>query len=270
MDYYNRLGVSQTASPEEIKKAYKKLAMQHHPDRPDGNKILFQQINEAYDTLKDPVKRQEYDNPIPKQKFNYNSQNVNDIFDNLFRNGRRIRKNSDIAITLKIKLEDVATGRDIVGRYTLNNGQEELATLRVPKGIESGSTMRVQGLGDNTIASLPRGDLYVQIIVENHSRFIRDRSHLKTKCSINVLELILGTEIVIEKLGGGPLSVKIPPGTNPGTILSIAGYGLPESNTNRVGNLYLEIKGVTPKIEDEEIFKKVKEIYDGISTSARR
>lgn len=270
MDYYNRLGVSKTASPEELKKAYKKLAMQYHPDRPDGDQKTFQEINEAYDTLKDPAKRQEYDNPRPKEQYQYNSQNVNDIFENLFRTGRRLRKNSDIAITLRIKLEDVLTGKDVVGRYTLNNGHEELATLRVPKGIESGSTMRVPGLGDNSVASLPRGDLYVQIIVENHKRFVRDRSHLKTKCSINVLELILGTEIVLEKLGGGPLAIKIPPGTNPGTILSIPGYGLPETNTRRVGNLYLEIKGVTPKIQEHETLKKVKDIYDGISTSAGR
>ena len=88
--------------------------------------------------------------------------------------------------------------------------------------------------------------------------------HLKTKCSINVLELILGTEVIIEKLGGGPLVVKIPPGTNPGTVLSVAGHGLPEMNTGRVGNLYLEVKGITPKITDYEILQKVRNLNDEI------
>ena len=83
MDYYKRLGVNKSASPEELKRAYKKLAMQHHPDR-GGDQKTFQEINEAYDTLKDPAKRQQYDNPQPRADFNMNSQNMNDIFSQFF------------------------------------------------------------------------------------------------------------------------------------------------------------------------------------------
>ena len=90
---------------------------------------------------------------------------------------------------------------------------------------------------------------------------------MKTKCSINVLELILGTEIVVDKLGGGPLVVKIPPGTNPGTVLSVAGHGLPDMNSGRMGNLYLEVKGITPKINDYEILQKVNDLNDEIDKS---
>jgi len=84
---------------------------------------------------------------------------------------------------------------------------------------------------------------------------------------INVLELILGTEVIITNLLGENVKVKIPPGTNPGTILSIAGHGLPDMNGNRGGNMYLEIKGITPKINDYEILDKVRKLNDGISTS---
>ena len=269
MDYYKRLGVAKTASPDELKRAYKKLAMQHHPDR-GGDQRKFQEINEAYNTLKDPAKRKDYDNPQPKNNYQYNSQNMNDMFNQFFRQSRVRRRNADISISLRVKLQDVATGKDVIGKYRLNSGQEEIANLRIPAGIESGMVIKMAGLGDDSIKSLPRGDLHVQVIVENHRDFVRDRSHIRTKCSINVLELILGTEVIIVGLTGNSINVKIPAGTNPGTILSLPGYGIPDIHTNKVGNLYLEIKGVTPKIEDKEILKEVENLNVRTSTSTRR
>jgi DnaJ-class molecular chaperone len=267
MNYYSKLGVDKSASPEEIKRAYKKLAMQHHPDR-GGDQKTFQEINEAYDTLKDPAKRQQYDNPQPRADFNMNSQNMNDMFNQFF--GRRQPKNQNLFITIKMSLEEVVSGKDVIGRYTLSNGEPQVANIRIPAGVENNQQFRFRDLGDNSIKGLPRGDLIVQVLIKNHKTFVRDRLHLRTKCSINVLQLILGTDIVIEKLGGGPLIVKIPAGTDPGTILSIPGYGLPDLNTGRTGNLYLEIKGKTPKINDNNVLAEVKKLNDGISVSTRR
>lgn len=267
MDYYSILGVNKSASPDELKRAYRKLAMQHHPDR-GGDEQHFQKINEAYDTLKDPAKKQQYDNPQPQQQqYTYNTQNMNDVFNAFFGGGRVMRKNADVAIAVRIELEDVVTGKDIVGRYRLNSGKEEVATIRIPKGIESGTTMRFHGLGDDSVNAVPRGDLLVKVNVLNHKTFTRDRLHLKTKCAINVLDLILGTEIDIEKLGGGPLTVKIPKGTNPGTILSIPKYGIPDERTGNQGNLYLEVKGITPNIDNFEHLEKVKKLYDELNKS---
>lgn len=267
MDYYSILGVAKTASPDEIKSAYRKLAKQHHPDRTGGDDTQFKQINEAYDTLKDPARRQQYDNPRPQGQYSYNTQNMNDIFEAFFGQRRAMRKNADLTISVKVNLEDVLTGKDIIGRYKLHSGKDEVATIKIPPGVESGMTMRYQGLGDDSVSMAPRGDLLVKIIVNGHRTFLRDRLHLRTKCAINVFDLILGTEIVIEKLGGGPMTVKIPQGTNPGTILSIPGYGLPEMNTGRTGNLYLEIKGIIPKIDNFEHLEKVKKLYDEIGNS---
>ncbi len=264
MDYYSILGVAKTATADEIKSAYRRLAKEHHPDRTGGDDSRFKQINEAYEILKDPQKRQAYDSP--QQQYRYNSQNMNDIFEAFFGTRKAMRRNADISINVKINLEDVASGKDIIGRYKLYSGKDEVATIKIPPGVESGMTMRYQGLGDDSL-NAPRGDLLVKITVNNHNTFLRDRLHLRTKCAINVFDLLLGTDIVIDKLGGGPLTVKIPKGTNPGTILSIPGYGLPEMNTGRTGNLYLEIKGITPKIDDMNILEKVKNIYDEISNS---
>ena len=267
MDYYSILEVAKTATADEIKSAYRRLAKQHHPDRTGGDDSRFKQINEAYDILKDPVKRQQYDNPKPRADFNMNSQNMNDIFEAFFGQRRTMRKNADIAINVKIELEDVLTGKDIIGRYKLFSGKDEVATIKIPPGVETGMTMRYQGLGDDSIGAAPRGDLLVKISVNHHRTFLRDRLHLRTKCAINVFDLLIGTDIILDKLGGGPLTVKIPRGTNPGTILSIPGYGLPEMNTGRTGNLYLEIKGTTPKIDDQSILEKVRNLYDEISNS---
>jgi curved DNA-binding protein len=264
MDHYNTLGVSKTATPDEIKKAYRKLAMSHHPDR-GGDASNFQKINEAYDILKDPAKRQQYDNP--QHRIDMNSQNMNDIFGAFFGQRNPMRRNADVVISCKITLEDVANGKDIIGRYRLHNGSEEVANIKIPPGIDNGSTLRFKGLGDNTVSAMPRGDLLVKIIVNNHPVFERDRSHLKIRCAINVLELIIGTQVIVADIKGHQINIKIPPGTNPGTILSVPGHGLYDPDRQKNGNLYLEIKGITPKIDDYEKLEKVKKLYDEINTS---
>lgn len=267
MDYYSRLGVSKTASSDELKRAFRKLAMQHHPDR-GGDQKTFQEINEAYDTLKDPQKRKQYDNPQTQFEFDINSQNINDIFGEFFRQGRpspRQRRNLDITISVRITLEDVLTGKDIIGKYRLKDNTEEMATIRIPPGIENGQVMSYKGLGDNTYKNAPRGNLHVKIIIENHKVYERDRLHLRTKCAINVFELILGTEVEIHKLEGGPLRIKIAKGTNPGTILSIPNHGLPDRRSGRRGNIYLEIRGITPKIDKYEDVEKIEKLYDELN-----
>jgi len=263
MEYYNILGVNKNSPPEDIKKAYKQLAMKHHPDHGgDGNQ--FAKINEAYETLKDPIKKKEYDNPQPQ--INFNTGNMNDIFSSFFGGGRPVRTNPDINITIRIGLEDAMYGKNILGRYTLRSGEESVANLNIPSGIESGQIFQVRGLGDNLNPNLPRGNLNAKIIVLSHPKFERDRLHLRTKCSINVLELILGTETDIETLDKKNIKLKIPKGTNPGTIMSIAGYGIRNHITHKIGNLYVEIKGVTPKVDDWDKIKKVKELNDELNT----
>lgn len=265
MDYYKRLGVNKTASPDEIKKAYKKLAMQHHPDR-GGNQRKFQEINEAYDILKDPQKRKQYDNPQPE--INMNSQNFEDVFSQFFGQRRPMRRNKDVKIACDITLQEVATGKDTLAVYRLANGQECSATIRIHPGVHHGQVIRFQGLGDNSHPQMPRGDLLVLIRVKAHPHFERDRHHIKTKIDVSIFELILGCTYVVEGLTGSPIRVTIPKNTAPNTILSIAGYGLPDPTTNRQGNLYVQIKGVIPQLTQDEI-KKVKEINDATNSRSR-
>jgi curved DNA-binding protein len=265
MDYYAILGLHKTATQDEIKSAYKKLAMQHHPDR-GGDHNAFAQINEAYQVLKDPAKRAEYDQPQPKMQFNMNSSNFEDIFSTFFgQRTQQIRRNRDIKLQITMTLEEVAEGKDFIAGYTLSNGQETTATIRIHPGVNNGEVIRYRGLGDNNITSLPRGDLLIQVRVLNHARFKRDGKHLHTNIDVNVFDLMLGTTYVIDKLTSGPLRVNIPKGTNPGTILSIAGYGLPDPSSGTTGNMYITVKGITPKIKDEQILERIKDLNDAIN-----
>jgi len=267
MDYYSRLGVNKAASQEDIKKAYKKLAMQHHPDR-GGDANVFQQVNEAYETLKNPEKRAQYDQPKPqRQAYNYNANGatMNDIFEHMFRQPRRA--NADVKLSVTITLEDVHSGKDLIASYKLRNGQPVDASIRIHPGVENGEIIRYKGMGDNTHPHAPRGDLLLQVRVQPHKRFDRDGAHLYTSVNVSLFDLILGTTYVVESIENRPIQVKIPAGTNPGTTLSIAGHGLPSMRRGKPGNLYLKIKGSTPKVKDPTMIKRIQQLNDELGTS---
>ena len=259
MNYYQQLGVNKNASPSEIKQAFKSLAMQHHPDR-GGNATTFQKINNAYETLKDPVKRQQYDVP-QQQRMNVNSSNFEDIFSQYFGQRQQVRRNKDIKIAYDLTLEDVATGKDVLAIYRLNNGQEVSANLKIHAGVHHGQVIRFANIGDNSYHQFPRGDLLVLCRVQPHPKFERDRHHLTTNIDVSVFDLILGTEYIITDLTGKNIRVNVKQGTKPGSVLSIAGHGLYDMPSNRTGNLYIKLRGIIPTLNEEQL-KKVKEIND--------
>lgn len=267
MDYYSILGVAKTATQDEIKQAYKKKAMQHHPDR-GGDHNTFAQINEAYETLKNPEKRADYDQPKPQYNFrseNFTGGNFEDIFSSFFGARTQTRRNRDIRIAITIELEEVLTGKDLILNYTMMNNQPTSANVRVHPGVNHGEAIRFKGLGDNSITSVPRGDLIIQIRVNRHKRFDRDGRNLYTNVDVNVLDLIIGTSVTIETLSHNRLNVNIPKGTQPGTTLSVAGYGLPDPKIGRSGNLYITVKGQIPKIKDDALLERIKKLNDDIN-----
>lgn len=262
MDYYSILGVGKTATQEEIKQAYKKLAKEHHPDR-GGDNAKFSIINEAYETLKDANKRANYDNPKPQ--VNIDSQNFHDVFSAFFNNRNNFIKNKDIKISINIELIDVLQGKDLFINYKMYNGRDTSATIRIHQGVLNGEIIKYKNLGDDYYRDIPKGDLLILVKVNPHKIFERDGSNLKTTISINVLDLILGTSVIVEKLSGESIKVTVPPYTQPNTILSVSGQGLPDLKNNRVGNLYIHIKGIVPKINDNDILQRIKKLNDEIS-----
>ena len=263
MDYYKILGVSKTATQNEIKKAYRSLAKQHHPDA-GGDHVKFAEINEAYETLKDPAKRQAYDIPGPRTAFD--QAGFEDIFSTFFKQNLR-QRNRDVKVTIKLSLEEVAEGKDLIANYRLSTGQETTANIRIHPGVEHGEQIRYKGLGDNSIRQIPRGDLVVQVLVSRHKRFNRDGHHLYLDQTVNIFDLMLGSKMTVTTLTGKQISVNIPEGTQPGTTLSVAGHGLPSRFEQRNGNLYITLKARIPQNLNDDQKQRIKQINDELNNS---
>jgi len=270
MDYYDILGVNRNASDSELKKAYKKKSMQHHPDR-GGDEEKFKQINEAYSTLKDPQKRQQYDNPQPEfaQGFGPGGFQGMGGFEDLFSQfgfnmGQRRPQNRQIDISLDVRLEDVYNGKQIAMEVQLPTGKTKLIDIDIPAGVEEGQTVRYRGMGDNSIQNIPPGDLMVHIRVRNHPKFQRFGDNILCEEKILIWDLMLGTHAVVTTLSGKQIKLNIPAGTQPDTTLSCNGEGLPNIRTKRKGNLLVRIKALMPKDYTDEQRKKIMEIKHGL------
>jgi curved DNA-binding protein len=266
VDYYQTLGVAKTATDDEIKKAFRKLAMKHHPDR-GGDQAEFQKIQEAYATLGDVQKRQAYDNPAPQgfQQFGGMPPGFEDLFRGMggggfqdfgnmfgFRQQRPV-KNRDTALETQITLEDAFNGKTIMASIQLPSGREQVLEIKIPAGIQSGQRLRLSGMGDDTIPNQPRGDIYVTIHVVPHRLFQRNGDDLISEITISIWDAMLGTTKVINTLDNKQIEVTIPAGTQPNSTLRLSGYGMPNVNDNRFrGNILLGINITIPTLTEEQ------------------
>lgn len=258
MDYYNTLGIQKNASEADIKAAYRKMAMKHHPDR-GGDEKKFKEINEAYETLSDPQKKQMVDMGVdPKAQhtsyrqgspfeFHFNSGNFEDIFGNFGFGGRPVRKNKTLNVSIEVTLEDILKGRVIDAEIGMPSGGKKLVNIEVPPGIEHGQQIRYRGMGDHLLKDVAPGDLIVNIFVREHSTFQRQGDMLMIKKYISPWDAILGSELTIETIDNKTLTIGIPAGTQPDTILSCRGEGLPNMRTKVRGNLLIKIQIEIPK-----------------------
>jgi curved DNA-binding protein len=266
MDYYTVLGVPRNATPDEIKKAYKKQSMKHHPDR-GGKHDEFVKVQQAYEVLSNSDKRNAYDHPHHAQQNHGNpftggmGANFEDLFGNFGFQQQRRTPNRDINIENIITLKEVLTGKNIVITYNTQRGPNSV-DIQIPAGAKDGDQIRYQGLGEQIDQRFPPGDLNVRLRVKRDSNWRRDGSNLITEKSVNTLDLILGCVIIVHTLDDRDISLTIPEGTNPGTVLNIAGHGLPDMQTGRRGNVHVRIKGVTPKTGNRKLHNQLKDIKD--------
>jgi curved DNA-binding protein len=264
MDYYSVLGIAKSANQDDIKRAYRKLAMQHHPDK-GGDEAKFKEINEAYSVLGDPAQRAQYDNPQPQVRFragDFNNDPFSDMMSQMF--GGRTRRNPDITIAAKIDLVDSIVGKKLIAAYRLRSGREETVNIDIPPGARHGDTIRFSGLGDDIMPG-QRGNLFVKIQILAHPVWRREDDDLYAKQNVNALDLILGCSIIVNTVEGRQLELKIPKASRNGITFSISDYGAPNVHTGRRGKIFLTVEAEIPKIDDEDMLNKIREIRNAIS-----
>jgi curved DNA-binding protein len=279
-DYYSILGLNRSASPDDIKKAYRGMAMKHHPDR-GGDEAKFKQINEAYEMLSDPNKKQMVDMGVdPKTQhqghggfnqgpfeFHFGAGNFEEVFNQFgfgFGGGRRQQRNKTFNIVVDITLEEVLTGKDINAEVADPSGTKKTININIPPGIEDGQQIRYQGLGDTSIRNVPPGDLIVNVRIRHHPLFRREGSDIILEKRINVWDAIIGTKVRITTLNKNNLEITIPPGTQPDTVLSCKGEGLPNMRSRARGNLLIRILVEIPKNLSADKLNIVKGLRDAI------
>ena len=278
-NYYDALGVGETASDNEIKSAFRKLAAQHHPDK-GGDANKFKEINEAYDTLKNTKKRQEYDTMRKYGERSFQSGegfsfNMNDMFDEdvfqdffssfgfsprgrgstrVYRNWPRANQSVNIRISLSIREVYQACEKNISVR--LPSGRDEIVNIKIPAGVQNGVVFKYRGLGDDSNKELPRGDLLVNVQVLDSDGFTRKGNDLWTEKTITCFEALRGTEFDIKLLDDSIKRVKVPSGTQPNAVLNLKGLGMPVHDTlNIKGNIYIRINVTIPKLSKDELRK---------------
>jgi DnaJ-class molecular chaperone len=224
MDYYSILDIPKTASHDEIKKAYRKLAMKHHPDRNGGDDTQFKKIQEAYNVLIDPNKKQQYDNPFSNQQqfgFNMGNEDFDNIFSQFF--GKRPHAHNQkqtFRTSVTVSLVDAFKGSSHVLQLSTPIGNKVI-NISVPPGIETGDSIRYDNIIENAI-------LLVQFVVLPDLRFDRRASDLYSNHSISVLDLIVGTKFKFVTIDQRTLEIRVTPKTQPHMQLKIPKAGMPD------------------------------------------
>ncbi len=297
-DYYKLLGIKKDASTGEIKKAYRKLAMKFHPDHTKGDKTAeekFKKISEAYAVLNDEKKRKEYDTFGAEgfqQRFSqediFRGFDPGDIFREWFGgdffsgrgsgSGMRFNfgggggpfgsqsgqqqarmKGPDLTYELPLTLKEVATGTSKT--VTLQHqGQSQIITVKIPKGLISGKKLRLAGKGNPSPLGGPPGDLFIQSKVLNDPVYRAETYDLHVTQEIKLSEALLGASISVPTLEDKKLNLKVPPGTKPGTKMRLSGHGLPHMKSGKKGDLYVKVQLKLPKkltAEQQKLIEKL-------------
>lgn len=257
MNHYETLGVPQNASAEDIKKAYRQLAMKHHPDK-GGDEAQFQKINAAYETLKDPQKRAEYDNPVQRKPnfgqhtYTQGHADFSDILNHIFGqqgfHHQQQQANPTYRTRITVSLLDSYNGATQTLQLSTPQGVK-VVTVNVPKGVYSGNQVRYNNVIDNA-------SLIIEFVVLSDLRFERRGDDLYANLPISVLDLITGTKIQFDTISGKTLEVTLNPNTQPFQQIKISGYGMPKAN-GLYGDQILLLKPFIPDNIHQDVIDSI-------------
>ena len=288
-DYYEVLGIQKGASDDEIKKAFRKLAIKYHPDKNPGDKTAeekFKEVNEAYSVLSDKTKRQRYDQfghagvggaggPAgnPFEGFNFNGQSFNfdfggggldDILGAMFGFGgggfRGARRGRDQRTSITIDFKEA-----IFGTTKNISVDGENIKLKIPAGIFDGQQIRLNGKGGEAPQQGgQRGDLYVEIRVRAHKTLTREGDLILSEVTISMVDAVLGTEVDVETVDG-TVTMKVPAGTQPGTNFKLSGHGAPRMGGEERGPHIVTVQVEIPR----NLSRKQKELIEQFRDTKR-
>jgi molecular chaperone DnaJ len=265
-DFYKILGLGKSASGDEIKKKYRSLARELHPDKTKGDSALeekFKAVSEAYDILSDGKKRAEYDQaremferggmrtPQGGQNFQggdfadmFGGGNPQDIFANLFGGGGRRgpRKGQDLQTEATITFKEAAFGTTLELRLSADGGPSQNISARVPAGVNDGAKIRVKGKGSTGEAG--PGDLFILLHVKPHALFSRKGENIAITVPVSFTEAALGADIKVPTLAGDEVTLRLAPGTSNGRVLRVKGRGIVKGSTT--GDLLVTVEVQVP------------------------
>jgi DnaJ-class molecular chaperone len=290
-DLYQVLGVSRTAGQDEIKKRYRALAKELHPDLNPGKPDIeerFKRITAAYDILSDPERRGRYDRgeidasgqERPEQRFYreyaedpsatrfYTREGFGDdeslhaFFSDLFggRAGRgegmrRRARGADVSYTLPIDFLEAAKGAK---KRVAVGGDQQTIDLTIPAGVRDRQTLRLKGQGMPGFEGGPPGDAYVEVHIQPHAFFERKDNDIHLELPVSLAEAVLGGRIQVPTIDG-PVSMTVPKGSNTGATLRLRGKGILDPKSRQRGDQYVHLKVVLPKVPDAELEKLVEQ-----------
>ena len=284
-DYYEVLGVTKAASADELKKAFRRAAIEHHPDK-GGDEAKFKEVNEAYEVLSNSEKRQRYDqfghagvggassgggSPFG----GFQGQNVNfdfsdlggfgDLFNSFFGGAQRQRRGRDLQTIVELSFEEAVFGteKEVKISHRSANVKDGILKLKVPAGVDDGNTIRLREHGEH-ISDGPAGDLYVQIRVRPHKMFTREGSLILSAVHISMIDAALGTEIDVQTVDG-QVRMKIPAGTQSGTDFKLSGHGVPVGQDRRGAHIVTIVVDTPTKLS-----KRQQELLEEFKTAAKR
>jgi DnaJ-class molecular chaperone len=292
-DLYQVLGVSRTATQDEIKKRYRGLAKELHPDLNPGKPDIeerFKRITAAYDILSDPERRGRYDRgeidasgqERPEQRFYreyaedpsatrfYTQEGFGDeeslraFFGDLFggrsgragqREGVRMRvRGADVSYTLPISFLEAAKG----AKKRVMVGGEQPIDLSIPAGVRDRQTLRLKGQGMPGFEDGPPGDAYVEVHIQPHAYFERKDNDVHLELPVSLAEAVLGGRVQVPTIDGA-VSMSVPKGSNTGATLRLRGKGIVDQKSGQRGDQYVRLKVVLPKAPDADLEKLVEQ-----------